>query len=73
MQSRTRICAHFSECKQAAELRLSGGGRCVLLPFADFLDPVFQLIALEKNDEYRLVHVVALDPRRKIKSSELSI
>lgn len=37
----------------------------LLLPFADFLDSVFQLIALEENDEHRLVHVVALGPEPK--------
>lgn len=49
------------------------GCRQHLLPFTDFLDPVFQLVTLEKNDEHGLVHVVALDPRRKTKDSELSI
>lgn len=48
------------------------GCRRNLLPFTDFLDPVFQLITLEKNDEHGLVHVVTLGPRRKTKSSEIS-
>lgn len=46
-------------------------GGMFLLPFTDFLDSVFQLIALEENDEYRLVHVVSLGPKPKTKNSDL--
>lgn len=48
----------------------SPGGGTFLLPLADFLDSVFQLIALEENNEHRLVHVVTLDPRPKTKRSD---
>lgn len=45
-------------------------GGMFLLPFTDFLDSVFQLIALEENDEHRLVHVVSLGPKPKTKNSD---
>lgn len=63
---------HFSE-PLADSIAVPLGCRRHLLPFTDFLDPVFQLITLEKNDEHGLVHVVALGPRRKTKSSEFSL
>lgn len=47
------------------------GGHTFLLPFTDFLDSVFQLIALEENDEHRLVHVVSLGPKPKTKNPDL--
>ena len=43
----------------------------IFLPLTDFLDSVFQLIALEENDEHRLVHVVSLGPKPKTEKSEM--
>lgn len=62
---------HYSIASDLRELAYTLRGGTFLLPFADFLDPVFQLITLEENDEHRLVHVVALGPKPKTKTSDL--
>lgn len=36
------------------------------IPFADLLDSVLQLVTLEEDDKYRLVHIIPLEQRKEL-------